>query len=322
MGAAQAANLYNNTGYFRPPGEYWSGTITAMDPRTNRIAWQRDTPWHQATNGLLTTKGGLIFMGQADGNLVAMDIHNGRVVWQFQTGAGVKAPASTFEVNGEQYVAVVAGGSNVPGYGGEVRSDYLWAFKIGGKVPPEPDNLDISVRAPINGTPTPGASVNHTILLGRTAADSPESITANNAFFPRSMKVSLGDTVTFVNPSTSANAHCARSFFDTVFDTGALAPGQSASHTFTRVGEWFYNDCMYPHAIGKIIVGTPPGKNGDVSGDGEFNCKDVRLAAKLVGTKVNQLGFVEAADYDRNGVISPQDMVLLNGLLPKGMTCP
>jgi glucose dehydrogenase/plastocyanin len=320
VGAAQAANLFNNTGYFRPPGEYWSGTITAMDPRTNRIAWQRNTPWHQATNGLLTTKGGLIFMGQADGNLVAMDIDDGRVLWSFQTGAGVKAPATTFEVNGEQYVAVVAGGSNVPGYG-EVRGDWLWAFKLGGSVPPEPENLDISVRAPIAGS-TPGIGVSNTVLLGRTSATSDESITANNAFFPRNIKVNVGETVTFLNPAGSANPHCARSFFDTIFDTGPVAPGQAVSVKLDRVGEWFFNDCVFPHAIGKIVVATPPGTNGDVSQDGEFTCRDVRMAAKLVGTKVNQPGYVPAADQDGNGVISPYDLVLLNNRLPKGMTCP
>ena len=83
----------------------------------------------------MSTAGGLIFHGEPDGNLVARDIKNGEELWKFQTGAGANAPASTYEVDGVQYVAIMSGGNRLllsqPG-------DFLWALKLGGTVPPAP----------------------------------------------------------------------------------------------------------------------------------------------------------------------------------------
>jgi glucose dehydrogenase len=84
-------------------------------------------------SGLLSTAGGLLFHGESDGNLVAYDIRNGEELWKFQTGAGSNAPVSTYLVNGEQYIAVLSGGNAL--YMSQ-RGDFLWAFKLGGKVPP------------------------------------------------------------------------------------------------------------------------------------------------------------------------------------------
>jgi len=84
-------------------------------------------------SGLLSTAGGLLFTGRPDGNLTAYDMKNGDELWQFQNGAGADAAVSTFEVGGEQYVAVMAGGNSVLR---SQRGDYLWAFKLGGTLPP------------------------------------------------------------------------------------------------------------------------------------------------------------------------------------------
>jgi len=120
-------------GFYRPPGATRSGTLTAMDPTTNRIVWQKKTKYPiGGGSGLLSTAGGLLFHGESDGNLVAYDIRNGDELWKFQTGAGANAPVSTFEVDGEQYVAVMSGGNGVLL---AQRGDALWAFKLGGTVP-------------------------------------------------------------------------------------------------------------------------------------------------------------------------------------------
>ena len=110
--------------------------MTAMDPATNKVVWQKQTKYPMGTgSGLLSTAGGLIFHGESDGNLVAYDIRNGEELWKFQTGAGANGPVSTFEADGEQYVAVLAGGNNIllsP------RGDFLWTFKLGGTLPEAP----------------------------------------------------------------------------------------------------------------------------------------------------------------------------------------
>ena len=98
-----------------------------MDPTTNRIVWQVRTKYPLGTgSGLLSTASGLLIGGQSDGNLTIYDIRNGDVLWQFQTGAGADAPVATYEVNGEQYIAILASGNS---FQLSAQGDNLWAFK-------------------------------------------------------------------------------------------------------------------------------------------------------------------------------------------------
>jgi quinohemoprotein ethanol dehydrogenase len=128
--------LDEGVGFFRPPGEPRAGTLSAIDPATNKIVWQKRTKFPLGTgSGLLSTATGLMFHGESDGNLVAYDIRNGDVVWRFQTGAGADAPVATYEVNGEQYVALLAGGNS---FMLSKRDDVLFAFKLGGTLPQRP----------------------------------------------------------------------------------------------------------------------------------------------------------------------------------------
>ncbi len=60
--------------------------------------------------------------------------------------------------------------------------------------------------------------------------------------------------MTFVNPTSSTSNHCADSFFNNEFNSGVLKPGQTFSHAFNTAGEYFYNDCVWPHITGKIVV--------------------------------------------------------------------
>ena len=90
-----------------------------------------------------------MFHGESDGNLAAYDIANGELLWKFQTGTGADAPTATYEVNGEQYVALLAGGSS---FQLSQRGDSLWAFKIGGTVPQQP----APPEPPLTQPPPPG----------------------------------------------------------------------------------------------------------------------------------------------------------------------
>jgi plastocyanin len=92
------------------------------------------------------------------------------------------------------------------------------------------------------------------VLLGVTSATGAEANTNQNAMFPQNLVVPVGTIVTFTNPATNTNNHCADSFFDQEFDTGVLMPGQSATHAFNKAGEFFYNDCVWPHITGKVVV--------------------------------------------------------------------
>ncbi len=85
---------------------------------------------------MLSTATGLLFHGQSDGLLVAHDATTGDVLWQFQTGAGADAPVSTYEVDGQQYVAILSGGNQ---FMGTAPGDNLWVLKVGGTVKPAPE---------------------------------------------------------------------------------------------------------------------------------------------------------------------------------------
>jgi outer membrane protein assembly factor BamB len=56
----------------------------------------------------VSTAGGLVFTGDDDGNLVALDAASGRDLWHFSTGHTLYASPITYEVGGKQYVTIAA----------------------------------------------------------------------------------------------------------------------------------------------------------------------------------------------------------------------
>ena len=86
--------------------------LTAIDPKTGKIAWRR--PYPQATGlsggggGVLTTAGNLVFCGDANGNLVAYDATTGKPLWNTRIGTISNAPI-TYSLDGHQYLLVAVG---------------------------------------------------------------------------------------------------------------------------------------------------------------------------------------------------------------------
>ncbi|MEV5842261.1 PQQ-binding-like beta-propeller repeat protein [Streptomyces sp. NPDC051985] len=244
----------------RPLGEYFAGGLAAVDPRTNTVAWRQEGDWSLAHgNSILSTAGGLLFQGRPDGVLTALDDRDGRLLWTWQCGAGVNTSPLTYEIDGEQYVAVLAGGNGLP-YPDVPKGDHLWAFKLGGTVGPAAAPTPPSRRNQIRTDAVTGAVANNTVTLGRiwdsskNAPGTAENLVAQNAMSPQNLTVAKGTTVTFTNPPHNKSAHGAVAFFEAEFDTGLLMPGQSATHTFETPGEYFYNDPIAPQNTGKIVV--------------------------------------------------------------------
>ncbi len=92
------------------PSEPQWGNVTAVNVDTGKIAWQHKTE-QPMIGGALATAGGLVFAGEGNGLVKAYDSRTGRVLWQFQCGAGVNAPPVTYTAKGKQYLAVAAGGN-------------------------------------------------------------------------------------------------------------------------------------------------------------------------------------------------------------------
>jgi alcohol dehydrogenase (cytochrome c) len=122
----------------KPNYEDHIGSLKAIDPATGEWKWEykNEAPlW----GGVMTTAGGLVFFGTPEGEFKALDDETGAELFSFQTGSGIVGQPVTWEMDGEQYVAVVSGwGGAVPLWGGEVANkvNYLnqggmvWVFKL------------------------------------------------------------------------------------------------------------------------------------------------------------------------------------------------
>ncbi|MEZ4701582.1 MAG: PQQ-binding-like beta-propeller repeat protein [Rhodothermales bacterium] len=118
------------------------GIFAAIDVTTNRLVWRQR--WSDTCySGSVATAGGLVFVGRNDGRFTALDTDTGRRLWEFQTGAGVNAPASVFEHDGKEYIAVYAAGNL---FAGSERGDHVWLFGLDGALEPVA-RVDSSVPA-------------------------------------------------------------------------------------------------------------------------------------------------------------------------------
>jgi PQQ-dependent dehydrogenase (methanol/ethanol family) len=116
-----------------------NGAIVAWDPVAGAPRWrvEHKGPWN---GGMLSTAGNLVFQGNAEGRFVAYRADSGEQLWSFDAQTGVVAPPVTYRLDGEQYVAVVAGwGGALALVGGEALTagaipnrSRLLVFKLGG----------------------------------------------------------------------------------------------------------------------------------------------------------------------------------------------
>jgi len=99
-----------------------TGELLAWDPVGRRVVWRVKYPVAEGA-GVLATGGNLVFQGRGDGILAVYRATDGKQLWTFDAGTGIMAPPVTYELDGVQYVSVLAGwgGSaglmNDPGWG-------------------------------------------------------------------------------------------------------------------------------------------------------------------------------------------------------------
>lgn len=108
------------------------GFFTAVDVTTGKIAWQKRWP-ESCYAGSATTKGNLVFVGRNDGRLQAYDARNGKLLWNWQTGAGANNAPTIFERNGKEYIVFYAGGNALAG---SPHGDDVWLLGLDGDMPP------------------------------------------------------------------------------------------------------------------------------------------------------------------------------------------
>ncbi len=108
--------------------ERW-GLLSAISLTDGKIRWQQKTE-QPLIGGVLATAGGLVFMGEGNGNFNAYDTDSGHLLWQATADAGVNAPPISYEIDGVQYVAVAAGGNSIFGY---KQGDNLLVYSLSKK---------------------------------------------------------------------------------------------------------------------------------------------------------------------------------------------
>jgi alcohol dehydrogenase (cytochrome c) len=105
----EAGHAYYGSAYF--PSEDarpYLGFLKAIDRATGEIKWRFEHT-SPTWSGVLSTAGGLVFTGDAEGNFIAFDAAAGKPLWHFQMGGAVYAAPMAFAVDGKEYVAIAAG---------------------------------------------------------------------------------------------------------------------------------------------------------------------------------------------------------------------
>ena len=148
------------------------GKLVAWDPIAQEARWtvEHPGPWN---GGLLATGGGLVFQGNSGSEFAAYNSATGEKLWRFPAQTGIVAPPISYTVDGEQYIAVLAGwgGAFALSVDGELIDNMrpvrnisrLLVFKLGGaeQLPEEPDFALAALDPP------PSRAAPATIELGR-----------------------------------------------------------------------------------------------------------------------------------------------------------
>jgi alcohol dehydrogenase (cytochrome c)/quinohemoprotein ethanol dehydrogenase len=134
------------------------GYLLAWDPVAQKEVWRSDHvgPWN---GGIVSTAGNLVIQGDATGHLNAYRADTGEKLWSIDVQSPIMAAPVSYEVNGEQYVAVLSGfgsafslqAGKVAAQSGNLRNiSRVLAFKVGGTaaLPPAPPEQKVVLNPP------------------------------------------------------------------------------------------------------------------------------------------------------------------------------
>ena len=129
--------------------------LIAYDPVKQEERWRLPLGRAElAGGGVLTTAGNLVVQGTSAGKLVVYRADTGAVVKEIDVGTGIMAAPVSYEIDSEQYIAVLAGfgGAMAPLYPAESAAhryqNYgrLLTFKLGGTNTPLPPKRERCAR--------------------------------------------------------------------------------------------------------------------------------------------------------------------------------
>jgi len=234
------------------------GFLAAIDSRTSKIVWKHEMPPETlGQGGSITTAGGLMFRLAGDGEFNAYNAKTGEIVWQFQTGyRGGSGSPSSYEVNGEQYIAVPVG-------------PVIWGFKLNG-----------TLREKTSSTPVPSPYGDFSESGAFQSTDRIETTKLQSdagglggvryyldpySFEPTRARVKVGTTVTFGNRGWETYTIVAR---DGSWTTGPIPVTEERKLLFDKPGLYTYTTKEHPWSYGQLmVVADVVAKNGAYSSE-------------------------------------------------------
>ena len=86
------------------------GAVVALDALTGEPQWKFEMT-DVITSGILSTASNVLFTGARSGYFQALDAQTGELLWKTSLGGQIASGPMTYEVEGKQYVAIIAGHS-------------------------------------------------------------------------------------------------------------------------------------------------------------------------------------------------------------------
>jgi PQQ-dependent dehydrogenase (methanol/ethanol family) len=119
-----------------PPSN--ASLLKAWDPIAQEAVWQVQHEVGTGNAGVLATAGGLVFQGNRSGEFVAYNDATGERIWSTDVQGGVMAAPATFNVDGQQHVALLVGSPALPEgvvatTTASTNNSRLLVFRIGGE---------------------------------------------------------------------------------------------------------------------------------------------------------------------------------------------
>jgi plastocyanin len=149
----------------------------------------------------------------------------------------------TYEIGGEQHVAIAPRDGNV-----------VWAFKLGGSLPPLPAPPAPPLEVPFAGAVAPTTEVTIDVSVRERDTDrlAGASIDDYASLEPVRIRIPVGATVTWKNGGRTAHSATVR---EEAWATGDIPPGESGSIRFAKPGIYTYFCQRHPWSVGQVIVG-------------------------------------------------------------------
>jgi quinohemoprotein ethanol dehydrogenase len=148
------------------------GRLIAWDPVKQISRWSVPLPL-SINGGVLSTAGGLVFHGQATGEIAAYSADNGKKLWSYQAVSAIQSVPVTYKVGGEQYMLMPIGfgsasrlfdrGSAMGTPESKRGPARLLAFKLGAKTPFPDTNIVVPA------VPKPPAQIGNSEVIRKGA---------------------------------------------------------------------------------------------------------------------------------------------------------